>query len=206
MMKFSRQTMHLSSYFGCRPFGAQSRMQIPAATRMWALTFGSRSCLRSTKPKAESSRDPNVRLCSGTKPLHKINTNISTNIQTCNGLTPEHSRDPNVSAHIRIAVVPAEHKPETDPSRDLKVSTHLRIAALLWDQTIKQKITNMSTKKHSHSNRGYALGPNHRSTKPNRDPIRRDKIPRPKYFLKCPVVRREKVDPGAGHVGRRKKD
>ena len=37
-----------------------------------------------------------------------------------NGLVPEQGRDPNVSAHIRVA-------------------------ALLWDQTIKQKNTNMST-------------------------------------------------------------
>ena len=93
----------------------------------------------------------------------KINFNVKTaSFGSIQGLPMAAStRDPNVSAHIRIAVVPAEHKLETDPSRDPKVSTHLRIAALLWDQTIKQKITNMSTKKHSYSDRGYALGPNH---------------------------------------------
>ena len=40
--------------------GTQSRMHIPAATRMCALTFGSRSCLRNTKPNAYASRERNV--------------------------------------------------------------------------------------------------------------------------------------------------
>ena len=79
-----------------RACGARSRMQIPAAIRMWALTFGLRSCLRITKPNADPSQ-------------------VS-----------------NMNTHIRIAVVPAEHKAEG------RVQPRPQCEAMLWDQTITQ--------------------------------------------------------------------